>query len=113
MSEQPWHALPRGIADVLRPVIADVADEVIDAVRTIPAYARPLDGPFGAGLRTGVQEAFRHFLAEIEASGPVPRTDVYVTLGRGEMRAGRSLESLLTAYRVGARVAWRRFASAG
>ena len=29
------------------------------------------------------------------------------------MRAGRSLESLLTAYRVGARVAWRRFAALG
>ena len=33
------------------------------------------------------------------------------TLGRGEMRAGRSLESLLSAYRIGARVAWRRFAA--
>ena len=29
------------------------------------------------------------------------------------MRAGRSLESLLSAYRIGARVAWRRFAAAG
>jgi hypothetical protein len=29
------------------------------------------------------------------------------------MRAGRTLESLLSAYRVGARVAWRRFAAAG
>src|SRR5205807_2769190 len=29
------------------------------------------------------------------------------------MRAGRSLESLLGAYRVGARVAWRRLAAAG
>jgi hypothetical protein len=29
------------------------------------------------------------------------------------MRAGRSLESLLSAYRVGARVAWRRFAELG
>jgi hypothetical protein len=29
------------------------------------------------------------------------------------MRAGRSLESLLSAYRLGARVAWRRFAAVG
>ena len=29
------------------------------------------------------------------------------------MRAGRSLESLLSAYRIGARVAWRRFAAVG
>ena len=38
---------------------------------------------------------------------------VYVALGRGEARAGRSLEALLAAYRVGARVAWRRAAEAG
>ncbi len=113
MAQQPWHELPREIADVLRPVLADVADEMIEAVRTIPAYARPLKGAFGEGIREGVQQALSHFLAEIEASGPVARADVYSGLGRGEMRAGRSLDSLLSAYRVGARVAWRRFAAAG
>ncbi len=60
-----------------------------------------------------MHEALRHFLAEIEAGGPVERQDVYRGLGHGEMRAGRSLESLLGAYRVGARVAWRRFAALG
>jgi hypothetical protein len=39
--------------------------------------------------------------------------DVYLNLGRGEMRAGRSLDALLAAYRLGARVAWRRLAEAG
>jgi hypothetical protein len=86
---------------------------MIDAIRTVPAYARPLEGSFGDGVRAGVQEALHHLLAEIEAGGPVARSDVYSALGRGEMRAGRSLESLLSAYRVGARVAWRRFAAAG
>jgi hypothetical protein len=113
MDAQPWHELPPEIAHVLRPVLADVADEMIDAVRTVPAYQRPLEGPFGAGIRAGVEEALKNFLAEIEAGGPVARPDVYLGLGRGEMRAGRSLESLLNAYRVGARVAWRRFAAAG
>src|SRR5437764_9572893 len=115
MSEplQPWHELPADIARVLRPRLGDVADEIIEAVRTVPAYSRPLTGEFGAGIRTGVEAALEHFLAEIEASGPVVRADVYRALGRGEMRAGRSLESLLSAYRLGARVAWRRFAAAG
>ncbi len=113
MADQPWHELPPEIAAVLRPALADVADEMIDAVRTVPAYARPIDGAFGAGIRAGVEEALRHFLAEIEAGGPVPRPDVYVALGRGEMRSGRSLDSLLSAYRIGARVAWRRFAAIG
>ena len=113
MADQPWHELPPEIAGVFRPVLADVAGEMIEAVRTIPAYARPIDGAFGEGIRAGVQEALRHFLAEIEAGRSVPRADVYTALGRGEMRAGRSLESLLTAYRIGARVAWRRFAAVG
>jgi hypothetical protein len=86
---------------------------MMEAVATIPAYARPLEGPFGDGLRIGVQEALKHLLAEIEAGGPVDRLDVYRALGQGEMRSGRSLESLLSAYRIGARVAWRRFAALG
>jgi PucR C-terminal helix-turn-helix domain len=113
MTDQPWHELPPGIVEVLRPALADVADEMIQAVATVPAYSRPLEGPFGEGIREGVQAALRHFLAEIQAGGHVARPDVYSALGRGEMRAGRSLESLLSAYRVGARVAWRRFAAAG
>jgi PucR C-terminal helix-turn-helix domain len=112
-ADAPWHELPPEIATVLRPLLADVADEIIEAVRTVPAYARPMEGEFALGIRQGVQEALRHFLAEIEAGGPVGRSDVYSALGRGEMRAGRSLDSLLSAYRVGARVAWRRFAAAG
>ena len=113
MREQPWHELPAGVVTVLRPACDEVAGEIIQAVATVPAYARPLDGPFGDGLRVGVQQALRHFLAEIEAGGPVERPDVYRALGQGEMRAGRSLEALLAAYRIGARVAWRRFAALG
>jgi hypothetical protein len=39
--------------------------------------------------------------------------DVYIALGRGELRQGRTLDSLQAAYRVGARVAWRRLSQAG
>jgi hypothetical protein len=113
VDDRPWHSLPPEIVATLQPTLGDVADEMIEAVRTVPAYSRPLEGPFGEGIRAGVEEALRQFLAEVERGGPVPRPDVYLALGRGEMRAGRSLDSLLAAYRVGARVAWRRFAAAG
>jgi hypothetical protein len=110
---QPWHELPADVAAVLRPLLPELVDEIIEAVGTVPAYARPLEGDFGVGVRAGVQQALTHLVAEIEASGPVPRSDVYRQLGRGEMRSGRSLDSLLSAYRIGARVAWRRAAAAG
>jgi PucR C-terminal helix-turn-helix domain len=113
MADQPWHELPPGVVDVLRPILPEVGDEMIEAVAGVPAYSRPLEGQLGDGIREGVQAALRHFLAEIETGGSVARPHVYQELGRGEMRAGRSLESLLSAYRIGARVAWRRFAAAG
>ncbi len=113
MADQPWHELPDKVGPVLRPVLDEVADEIIAAVRTIPAYARPMEGEFGIGIRAGVQQALKHLLDEIEAGANVPRADVYSGLGRGEMLAGRTLDSLLSAYRIGARVAWRRFASVG
>jgi len=110
---QPWHELPVEVAAVLRSLLPALVDEIIEAVGTVPAYARPLEGDFGVGVRAGVQQALTHLVAEIEASGPVPRSDVYRQLGRGEMRSGRSLDSLLSAYRLGARVTWRRAAAAG
>ena len=57
MADQPWHELPPEIATALRPALVDLADEMIDAVRTVPAYSRPLEGPFGEGIRAGVQGA--------------------------------------------------------
>jgi PucR C-terminal helix-turn-helix domain len=111
---RPWHRLPVAAAAALRPELPDLAREIIAAIRVeVPGYARPLEGPFGRGLIAGVEEALRQFLDGIEAGGRTPRSRVYVDLGRGEMRSGRSLEALLSAYRVGARVAWRRFSAAG
>jgi hypothetical protein len=81
----------------------------------VPEYARPLEGSFGRGVRTGVGEALRQFVELIRdpAAGREPGREVYVGLGRGELHQGRTLDSLQSAYRVGARVAWRHLAAAG
>jgi PucR-like helix-turn-helix protein len=115
-SPRPWTALPVEVAAVLRPELQGLADEIIATIsRGVPDYARPLEGPFGRGLRMGVEEALHRFVALVEDPGAEggPARDVYVELGRTEMRAGRSLNALLAAYRLGARVAWRRLAAAG
>jgi hypothetical protein len=113
MADQPWHELPPQVAAMLLPLLPELSAEIIEAVGTVPAYSRPIEGDFGIGVRAGVEQALAHLVKEIQAAGPVPRTDVYHRLGRGEMRAGRSLDALLSAYRLGARVAWRRVVAAG
>ena len=114
--DSPWEALPPEVAAVMRPELPALADEIVAAVSAgVPDYARPMEGSFGRGLRIGVEEALRQFLELAERPGAErgPGRDVYVNLGRGEMRAGRSLDALQAAYRLGARVAWRRLRLAG
>ncbi|WP_436394103.1 helix-turn-helix domain-containing protein [Amycolatopsis sp. MEPSY49] len=113
---QLWAMLPRELAAVFRPRLLDVADEVLREIqRTIPDYARPLDGAFGKALRAGVQAAILQFIDRIAASGPIPdsRRKVFVGLGVHELAQGRNLDVLQAAYRVGARVTWRRMAEVG
>ncbi len=116
VAEHPWEALPPEVADVLRPELPALADEIVaELSRGVPDYARPLEGPFGQALRAGVEEALGRFTSFVASPGTDPDagSEVYLNLGRGEMRAGRSLDALLAAYRLGARVAWRRLAAAG
>lgn len=98
------------VADVLRPIIPALSDEIIEAIRQeVPDYARPLGGTFGRNVRRGTEEALLRFVEGESAS----RRQIYVQLGRLEFEEGRSLDALLAAYRVGARVAWRRIVEAG
>src|SRR3954452_21942513 len=101
--------------DALRTALPDLADDIIAAIATeVPDYSRAMEGRFARGVRFGVEVALSRFVDGL-AGEPVeagPR-DAYLRLGAGEYRAGRSLDALLAAYRVGARLAWRRFVEAG
>src|SRR5918911_4998296 len=114
----PFEArLSPAIARLLRPLLPQLALRIIKAVSDeVPQYSRPLEGEFGRAVRTGTERALARFVEVVEnptlADDPTWR-HVYLELGRGEFREGRSLDALLAAYRVGARIAWRRFAAAG
>jgi hypothetical protein len=115
VSREPWRALPAEIADVIEPELEATTDEILATIaREVPGYARPLEGSFGRGVRTGVTEALRQFVELIRSPSGArgPGREVYVALGSGELRQGRTLDALQSAYRVGARVAWRRLAAA-
>jgi DNA-binding transcriptional ArsR family regulator len=109
-------AVPPEAAEVLRPTLPGLADEMIAAIALeVPDYARAMEGTFGQMVRLGVEVALGRFMDMVaDPTADVTRArDTYVNLGRGEFHAGRSLDALLAAYRVGARLAWRRFVEAG
>lgn len=96
----------------LREAVPQVADEAVAAIEDgIPSYA-DLRGRAGQMLREAVVLALGHFLTlashNANAAMPIVRsTSAAYDLGRGEARSGRSMDALLAAYRIGARVSWR------
>jgi hypothetical protein len=113
---RPYAAIPAEASKVLRPVLPSLADEIIAAIaRDVPDYARAMEGEFGQVVRVAIEKALGRFVDLIEdpARDDGRGRATYVGLGRGEMRAGRSLDALLSAYRLGSRLAWRRFVEAG
>ena len=108
-------SIPTSVGTVLRPVLPSLADETIAAIaREVPGYRSAMEGQLGEIVRKGVEISLGRFVDSIEHPDgrDHARRDTYVKLGRGELHAGRDLETLLAAYRVGARVSWRRFVDA-
>ena len=111
MNNRPWATLDPAVAAPLRPRVPTLVREVIDAVQTaVPEY-----GALDPAVTRGVHVALDGFLDLVEGGDEtrLPGREVYERFGQAEARNGRSLDALLTAYRAGARVAWRGFAAAG
>jgi len=85
----------------------------------VPSYGDAFSGEMGRTIENAVQLALGGFLVLASAGGgdastPIqPALDGAYALGRGEARSGRSMDALLGAYRVGARVSWRHMAGSG
>ncbi|WP_246210527.1 helix-turn-helix domain-containing protein [Nocardioides piscis] len=100
------------VMEALRAALPEVAEKAVAAiVEEVPSYARAFSGSLGDTIRQAVQIALGGFLTlatrQDAGSPPPPAIDGAYQLGRGEARTGRSMEALLAAYRIGARVAWR------
>ncbi|HVK34629.1 MAG TPA: helix-turn-helix domain-containing protein [Microlunatus sp.] len=102
----------------LREGLSSVASQTIAAVMAeVPGYRVGFRGPMGESIQAAVQMAIGGFLklaggsSDVDPSTPKRTTlEGAYALGRGEARAGRSMDALLAAYRVGARVSWRGLA---
>src|SRR6195952_5881648 len=97
LDPQPWRGLSAEVADLIEPELPAITGEILATIaREVPEYARPLEGRFGRGIRTGVGEALSQFVALIRDpdAGRETSREVYLALGRGERRQGRPLHSL-------------------
>lgn len=101
----------------LEAVLPRMAERTVTAVTVeVPSYAGAFSGRMGQNIENAVQMALGAFLRlAMRAHDPTttltPALDGAYELGRGEARQGRSMDALLSAYRVGARVAWRELSA--
>lgn len=107
---------PEQIAS-LRARLPRLAEKVVAAImEEVPSYSVPFQGRMGRTIEMAVALALDGFLdmaatVEAEGAGPGNRPEqVFAAayeLGKGEARAGRSMDALAAAYRIGTSTSWR------
>jgi hypothetical protein len=115
MTSSEQIAIPAAVAETMRAELASVAQATVaEIIVEVPSYADAFSGDMGRVIGNAVELALGGFLELATASSgadagtPIrPALDGAYELGRGEARSGRSMDALLAAYRVGARVSWR------
>lgn len=114
-SEQVRLRLPAHVLKQLRAQLPTASEAAVAAiVAEVPSYSRAFAGPMGETITQAVLVALRGFLSDLGRSGGTTDTIAVnraYELGRGEARAGRSMDALLAAYRVGARISWQAMSS--
>ncbi len=111
--------LGEDVAAALEGVLPRMAERTVTAVTVeVPSYADAFSGRMGQNIENAVALALGAFLrlaVRAHDSDPTatlsPALDGAYALGRGEARQGRTMDALLSAYRVGARVAWRELST--
>ena len=111
--------LTQATIDEMRARLPQVAEQTVGAItEEVPSYTGALSGSMGANIQNAVQLALGGFISlAARTRGADPRTPAAPAvegayqLGRGEARSGRSVDALLAAYRIGARVSWREMSA--
>ena len=112
-------AIPAAVAEGMRAELPSVAERTVaEIIVEVPSYADAFSGDMGRVIVNAVELALGGFLelatasSGADASTPIrPALQGAYELGRGEARSGRSMDALLAAYRVGARVSWRHMSA--
>ncbi|MEH3053162.1 MAG: helix-turn-helix domain-containing protein [Patulibacter minatonensis] len=110
----PWSELPPRLATLLEPAVPGLAEHLVREISTaVPQYQGRRSERFWSAIRQGVEQSLHAFLQLIgESRGIDAELRAIVRgLGRNEHEAGRTLDALQMAYRIGTRHSWRAFAN--
>ena len=100
----PGRGLPRELGRAITARREEITDGIMAAVMpALPAFSDPSEIPFASGLQQAVESALDELAKQIATGEPTPLRDIDYRLGRGQSLAMRTLEELLTAYRIGGR----------
>lgn len=118
-----WHDVPRlqvrRFAAIAMAEAPALAEEILSEIRReYPHLPEVLDESGEPMALIGIRRAIEVFVQHLEhsdhsAGRPTVPPGVFQEFGRGEGLGGRSLDSLQAIYRMGVRLAWRRFAEIG
>jgi hypothetical protein len=103
-------APPAQLRAALVPAIPMIVDAVIAAIRGEERRAGRPESALERNLRLGLTHAVERWFA---AASPSADTDLHFALGRAHARSGRSLDELMSFYRIAARTAWLRTSEVG
>ncbi|HZF89664.1 helix-turn-helix domain-containing protein [Streptomyces sp.] len=118
-----WHHVPRiqvrRFASIALAEAPALAEEIMREIRReYPHLPVVLDENGEPMALVGIRRAIESFVQHLEhvhdaAGSPTVPPGLFENFGRGEGLNGRSLDSLQAIYRMGVRLAWRRFADIG
>ncbi|WP_418961113.1 helix-turn-helix domain-containing protein [Streptomyces tritici] len=94
----------------------DLAQAILGEIRSEFPHLRLMEDESGEPKAlVGIRRAIEAFVQHLAAGAADPRMppEVFQEFGKGEGLNGRSLDSLQAVYRLGVRLAWRRFAEIG
>ena len=119
MTQRPQLRLTKRTITELRKGVPAAAERTVAAIiDDVPSYSDALSGKMGETIRNAVELALAGFISLAARSRggaaqtpTAPAVDGAYQLGRGEARSGRTVDALLSAYRIGARVSWQEMSS--
>ena len=106
-----WPPVPPEAVSWMLPELEPLARDMAAAILSeVPEYGQPDDDSYARVVHQVARDAVHQFAARVAdpAVPGEPMARMFHDIGRVEAAAGRSLDSLHTALRVGARVTWQR-----